>query len=158
MHPTSPLLESKSTTRFIPDTAAALPAVPTARTRAQIDAWAKRAAAANGFGDAGEVAPVSLSAPAPAPSPKSVWQNVRHLVVGLLGRWLEYRRRRAEHEALARLDAMTLRDLGITRSEIGSFVAERNGSSAITRLRVIPRNHEVFETSRLRIKRVDPFL
>src|SRR5215510_2278577 len=110
MHPTSQLLEPKGTARFIPDTAASMPAAPTARTRAQIEAWAKQAAAANGFGDAGEVATSTLPAPEPARPHGSAWQNALWAVTELFGRWMAYRQRRAEHEALARLDAATLRD------------------------------------------------
>ena len=49
-------------------------------------------------------------------------------------------------------------DLGIDRCEIGSFVAESDGSSSLTRRRVVPGNLQVFETSRLRIKSIDRFL
>jgi uncharacterized protein YjiS (DUF1127 family) len=158
MHPTAKLLDPKSTPHFIPEGAAPAPVVPTARTRAQIDAWAKQADASNGFGDAGVVVTPTVSEPAPTPPQRGAWQRVRGAVAEFIERWIAYRRMRAEHAALARLDAATLRDLGIGHSEIGSCVAEFNGSSQVTRRRIFPRNREIFESSRLRIKNVDPFL
>ncbi|HUL64865.1 MAG TPA: DUF1127 domain-containing protein [Burkholderiaceae bacterium] len=158
MHPTSKLLDPKSTPHFIPEGTARTPAVPTARTRAQIDAWAKHADASNGFGDSGVVVTPTVFEPVAAPAQQSTWQSVRRSVAGFIERWIAYRRMRAQHAALARLDAATLRDLGISHSEIGSCVAEFNGSSQVTRRRIFPRNREIFESSRLRIKNVDPFL
>jgi uncharacterized protein YjiS (DUF1127 family) len=158
MHRTTQLFELKSTSRFIPDAAARTPAVPTARTRAQIEAWAKNAAASNGFGDAGEVLLPAEQAPATIPARATIWQRVLGFCARFIAAWVDYRRRRAEHDLLARLDEATLRDLGIDRCEIGSFVAESDGSSSLTRRRVVPGNLQVFETSRLRIKSIDRFL
>jgi uncharacterized protein YjiS (DUF1127 family) len=157
MHPTAKLLDPKSATHFIPEGAAPTPAVPTARTRAQIDAWAKHADASNGFGDAAVVVIPTVIEPTPTPR-LSVWQSVRRSVAAFIERWIAYRRMRAEHAALARLDAATLRDLGISHSEIGSCIAEFNGSSQVTRRRIFPRNREIFEGSRLRIRNIDPYL
>jgi uncharacterized protein YjiS (DUF1127 family) len=158
MNPTASLLEPKSTPHFIPEGAASTKAVPTARTRAQIDAWAKHAEASNGFGDAGVVAAEATSESTPPAAQSGARQRLRRSVVGFIERWVEYRRMRAENAALAHLDAATLRDLGIDRCEIGSCVAEFNGSSQVTRRRIFPRNREIFEGSRLRIKNIDPFL
>jgi uncharacterized protein YjiS (DUF1127 family) len=158
MHPTTELFEPKGATRFMPDATANGPSTPTARTRAQIEAWAKHAAAANGFGDAGNVVPTTESVPAPVPAFESAWQRLRSFAVRFFAVWADYRRRRAEHEILARLDASMLRDLGIDRCEIGSILAESNGSSPPTRRRVVPSHREVFESSRLRIKNIDRFL
>ena len=158
MNPTASLLDPKSTPHFIPEGTASTHAVPTARTRAQIDAWAKHAEASNGFGDAGVVAAESTFEPTPTAPQPGAWRRFRRSVAEFIGRWVEYRRMRAEHAALARLDAATLRDLGIGRSEIGSYVAEFNGSSQVTRRRILPRNREIFEGSRLRIRNIDPFL
>lgn len=158
MHPTTELLEPKGTSRFIPDATAHVPSTPTARTRAQIEAWAKHAAAANGFGDAGEIVVATAPVSAPVPPRKSAWQRLGDFAAAFFRSWLEYRLRRAEQEVLARLDPATLRDLGIDRSEIGSISAESNGTSSPSRRRVAPSNREVFETSRLRIKSIDRFL
>jgi uncharacterized protein YjiS (DUF1127 family) len=58
--------------------------------------------------------------------------------------WAEARRERALRAALAKLDGITLRDLGITRSEIGSVAAEWAGRVEPTRRLSAPRNVEVF--------------
>ena len=158
MHPTTELFEPKGTTRFIPDATARTPTTPTARTRAQIEAWAKQAAAANGFGDGGHVVGMSESVPATVPARESTLKRLWKVAARFIAAWENQRRRRAEHEMLARLDAATLRDLGIDRCEIESFIAESNGSSFLTRRRVVPSRGEVFESSRLRIKSVDRFL
>jgi len=63
----------------------------------------------------------------------------RRIGVGLvrLVRHIEQSRRaRANYEVLSRLDAETLRDLGLTRSEIGSAAAELGGRAAVTRRRI----------------------
>jgi len=158
MSTSNQLLDPRSTAQFIPETSAAMPAIPTARTRAEITSWARHAAAANGFGDAGAVGAEFSPTPvaAPVPTRESVWSRLRRFGAGLLRGWLAYGRRRAEYAALARLDAATLRDLGIDRSEIGSLTAESRGASQVTRRRIV--NHEVLDTRRLRINRVDTFL
>jgi uncharacterized protein YjiS (DUF1127 family) len=158
MHPTTELFEPKGATRFMPDATANARSTPTARTRAQIEAWAKHAAAANGFGDAGNVMPTTESVPAAVPARESTLQRLWNLATRFFAAWADYRRRRAEHEILARLDATMLRDLGIDRSEIGSVLTESNGSSPPTRRRVVASHREVFESPRLRIKNIDRFL
>jgi uncharacterized protein YjiS (DUF1127 family) len=63
----------------------------------------------------------------------------RRFGVGLmrLARRVEQSRRaRATYELLRRLDAETLRDLGLTHSEIGSVAAELGGRAAATRRRI----------------------
>ncbi|HTT09637.1 MAG TPA: DUF1127 domain-containing protein [Burkholderiaceae bacterium] len=157
-HDTTQLFEPKGTTRFIPDASASAPPAPTARTRAQIEAWAKRATAANGFGEAGKVVLPADPGPVRIPARESTWQRFGRVVARFITAWVDYRRRRAEQDLLARLDAATLRDLGIDRCEIGSYVAESDGSSSITRRRVAPSNLQVFETSRPRIKSIDRLL
>jgi uncharacterized protein YjiS (DUF1127 family) len=158
MSTSNQLLDPHSTAQFVPEASACMPAIPTPRTCAEIASWARHAAAANGFGDAGAVSADFSQTPvaAPAPERENVWSRLRRFGAELLRGWLADGRRRAGSAALARLDAATLRDLGIDRSEIGSVTAESRGSSQVTRRRIV--NHEVLDTRRLRINRVDTFL
>lgn len=57
----------------------------------------------------------------------------------LAARFNEARRRRAALRELAGLDDRTLRDMGLTRSELDSAVAESMGKAPRTRLCVPPR-------------------
>lgn len=101
-----------------------------------LDAWAMRAANASGFG--GNAMPTvsprmlpAVAAPvtAPAERPSRPLRRVRAL--------LRLLRRRARHRAelreLESLDAATLRDLGLHRSEIGSIWSERVGLAMASR-------------------------
>lgn len=67
------------------------------------------------------------------------------------------RRARRRFDDLGHLDERTLRDLGISRSELASVVSELGGRAAATRRRV---DSEVWQSasSRLRIRVVDSFL
>lgn len=49
---------------------------------------------------------------------------------------IDYRRQRRDDAQLQRIDASTLRDLAIDRSELASFLAEARGEAQATRLRV----------------------
>jgi uncharacterized protein YjiS (DUF1127 family) len=53
--------------------------------------------------------------------------------------WCHWRQIRATRLALANLDAATLRDIGIARSEIHSLAAEVHGGVEATRSRLLPR-------------------
>jgi uncharacterized protein YjiS (DUF1127 family) len=67
------------------------------------------------------------------------------------------RRARRRFDDLGHLDERTLRDLGITRSELASVVSELGGRAAATRRRV---DREIWQSasSRLRIRAVDSSL
>jgi len=67
------------------------------------------------------------------------------------------RRARRRFEDLSHLDERTLRDLGITRSELASVVSELGGRAAATRRRT---DLEVRQSasSRFRIRAIDSFL
>ena len=72
---------------------------------------------------------------------------------------LVVRRRRARQrfEDLRHLDERTLRDLGVTRSELASVVSELGGSAAATRRRT---ELEVWQSasSRFRVRAIDSSL
>ena len=54
-----------------------------------------------------------------------------------LQRWLSQARQRArDREALAQLDDFALRDLGLTRGELGSVCAEAEGQAMRSRRRI----------------------
>src|SRR5215471_17496803 len=120
-----------------------------------IDAWARHAAAANGFGDL--PAPSARAANA-APrdgrwSGYDWYRSARAarshalgealervafvcaaLVRRLYGRYRRNRQRAAQERTLAGLDDRTLRDMGFHRSEIGSVAAEMVGDAERTRV------------------------
>lgn len=75
---------------------------------------------------------------APAPAPARCDGIFARIAGALRAAFAEARRRRAmrrQVRILARLDAGTLRDIGLTRQEIGSVAAELHGVSAPTRRR-----------------------
>ena len=65
---------------------------------------------------------------------RSEWRTV---LQGIAGAW----RRDAAWREFSRLDANTLRDLGISHSEFDSYWAETHGLAEPTRLRVTRHNH-----------------
>ena len=69
-------------------------------------------------------------------------------ILQALRAWAQARRERAIRQALAHLDAATLRDLGVHRSEGGSIAAEWVGRVELTRRRLAPRNVEVLARMR----------
>jgi hypothetical protein len=149
MRTTNQLIETQLTTRFVPGTSGMAN-----RERSEMDASAMRAAAANGFGDAGVTEPVPASKPAPAPT--SVWSRLRQSGAALVQKWLADLHSRAAMSALERLDAATLRDLGMHRSEFGSYAVESRGVVPVTRRRVV--NRDFPDRPLPYIKRVDEFL
>jgi len=71
------------------------------------------------------------------------WPHLRvmalHPALVLMRCIREARRRARENRELRALDASTLRDLGVDRSELPSYRVESDGRAAHTRLRVAPR-------------------
>lgn len=117
------------------------------RLHAEVDAWAIRATASNGFGgepvpqfaaDQRQVAQPLASAPHAARTGlrmvlvASVRRAVRRMQA-LLRLMQRRRRHAAEIRQLGELDAATLRDLGLHRSELGSIYAEAIGTASPTR-------------------------
>lgn len=124
------------------------------RVHPELEAWAIRAARANGFG--GELAAPGQragSALAPVHADRVPFADPMDLTVVRARRYARramallrlYRRRMrqaGELRQLGSIDAATLRDLGLTRSEIGSIYAEAIGRAAPTRRAIV--EHEWF--------------
>jgi uncharacterized protein YjiS (DUF1127 family) len=125
--------------------AASTPAGSPPRVHPEVEAWAIRAATASGFG--GE-RPAGFGAAAPqGRAQASAFVDLSDPLASAVVRARRYARRaaallrlagrRARHRAelrqLQALDAAALRDLGLTRSEIGSVHAESSGRVAATR-------------------------
>jgi uncharacterized protein YjiS (DUF1127 family) len=121
---------------------------------AELDAWARHAAAAGGFGE-GDLTPVRVGSPvtvapsdsAPAGgrgSRASLWMIVRAIgtAIGdharaIALRWRAYREMRRTCLALGGLDERTLRDIGVSDGEIGSIAAELAGRAERTRIQAL---------------------
>lgn len=127
------------------------------RVHSEVEAWAIRAAASNGFGGdlmsaparavqkdaARPVAFIDLSDPLASAVVRARRYGRRAVALyRLLGRRA---RHRSELRQLQELDAATLRDLGLTRSEVGSVHAESTGRVAVTRRAMV--EHEWFRLS-----------
>lgn len=127
------------------------------RVHAEIEAWAIRAAASSGFGgdlpatrnDAGRkyAAPHAASVDLSDPLASAVVRARRYArrAVALYRLLARRARHRSELRQLQALDAATLRDLGLTRSELGSVHAELTGRAAATRRAFV--EHEWFRLS-----------
>lgn len=114
------------------------------RLHSEVDAWAMRAAASNGFG--GEPLPASVRPPFAAVQPAAFIDLSDPLASAVVRarRWARraaavlrlLRRRARSRESLGQLqslDEATLRDLGLARSELSSLIAESSGRAAATR-------------------------
>ena len=93
----------------------------------------------------------------PRPRPDGPWSRLSRRLRAI--RRLMARRRRAwrRYQDLQHLDERTLRDLGVTRSEIASVVSELGGRAALTRRRA---DLEAWQSasSRFRIRALDSSL
>jgi uncharacterized protein YjiS (DUF1127 family) len=119
------------------------------RVHPEIEAWAIRAAASNGFG--GDLRPAPHGRASPSAPQRAGFVDLSDPMASAVVRARRYvrravalfrlLRRRARHAAelrqLQSLDNDTLRDLGLTRSEIGSVYAESVGDVAATRRPIV---------------------
>ncbi len=112
------------------------------RVHAELEDWAMRAAARNGFGDAWVARADSVQLRQAAR--RSAQAGFSALLARVIRRSraamrLARRslRRAAQMRQLQSLDASALRDLGLDRSEIGSVHAELHGRAALTRRIVV---------------------
>lgn len=79
----------------------------------------------------------TLSLPTVLPTARSRGAAFLDAARGLWSHWQRARQLAADERSLAHLDAATLRDLGMSRSEFGSYQAERERLVEATRLRVL---------------------
>lgn len=119
---------------------------------AELDAWARHAFGASGFGDA-EVVPAAAGAAADGDGNDAAARQHRSAslvaIVATLGsavgealrnavqRWQQQRRLRRTYLALAGLDERTLKDIGIGSHEAGSVAAELVGRAERTRIQAL---------------------
>jgi uncharacterized protein YjiS (DUF1127 family) len=116
----------------------------------ELEAWVRRAAVASGFGDdaagtaTGSADAFSLARQARAGRHAGLSAVLAALFRSLaasgrraIASWRRARETRATYHELSRLDARTLRDLGIERSGMGSVAAEIAGESDRTRIQAL---------------------
>lgn len=122
---------------------------------AELDLWARRTMAANGFGDASVAPstapvhdPIDVEATAPQRGGASLWQicvaigeAIGAAIDRQATRWREYRALRRTYNALASLDERTLKDIGFGAHEAGSIAAELAGRAERTRLQALRTLH-----------------
>jgi uncharacterized protein YjiS (DUF1127 family) len=119
---------------------------------AELDVWARHAFAANGFGDAAVGVPavgsarsaIELRTAAQLQRSATFWAicvaiggAIGAALRGLARRWRQWRELRRTYEALAELDARTLKDLGFGDHEAGSIAAELAGRAERTRIQAL---------------------
>lgn len=123
-------------------------------TNDELTAWARRAAASSGFGDAVTGSPRVAPAPDALHLARAV-RAERHAALaeiiaalmtamndairGVIARWKRIRSERETFRALHALDARTLRDLGIDASELRSVAMEVSGATDPTRAHALMR-------------------
>jgi uncharacterized protein YjiS (DUF1127 family) len=126
-------------------------------TSAALDAWARRAAAANGFGDApaaGNAASrfssyeLALKAREAAHAGfgeilAAMAQSLVSQLRAAMESWKRARDTRTTQRALERLDTRTLRDIGFDVSEAPSVAAELAGGAPVTRVRTLMTLHRL---------------
>jgi uncharacterized protein YjiS (DUF1127 family) len=117
---------------------------------AELEAWARRATLANGFGDgtAGAARPsadgYTLAVQARADRHAGIAEIIAVVAEAVATRarrgiasWRRAREAHATYRALNGLDARTLRDIGIDRSEMSSVAGEIAGTADRTRVQAL---------------------
>ena len=121
--------------------------------RGELAAWAQRASMANGFGEiglCGEPFPSAVSRPHQQPARENWSASLREILAAMVDalrdqargwtvRWKQYQLQCATYRALRQLDARTLHDIGLTRSELRSVAVELTGESEPTRAHALVR-------------------
>lgn len=118
----------------------------------ELDAWARRVFASNGFGDA-DVAPsasnaastaIELHASATRHRSAAFWEicfaigaAIGSAIDTTVTRWREHRELRRTYQALSGLDERTLKDIGFGEHEAGSIAAELAGRAERTRVQAL---------------------
>ena len=120
-------------------------------TTSELAAWAQRASMASGFGEIGAsvgAAPFSISRPHQQPARSSrraslpeiltaMVDAVRDWTRGRIVQWKQNQLQYATYRALDQLDARTLHDIGLDRSELRSVAIELTGASERTRAHAV---------------------
>ena len=113
---------------------------------AELDAWARRVFAANGFGEAdvlpgeaaGDARPGAVFTDPPKATFPAICAAIGRAVADAFAsaatRWREYRELRRTYTALAELDERTLKDIGLGSHEAASIAAELAGRTGRTRI------------------------
>ena len=122
-------------------------------TTVELAAWAQRASMANGFGETGlcdATVPFAVSHVHSQPARASWSASLREILAAMINalwdnargwtaQWKQYQLQRATYDALGELDARTLHDIGLTRSELRSVAVELTGEAEPTRAHVLMR-------------------
>jgi len=122
-------------------------------TTGELAAWAQRASMANGFAETGlcdAPVPFAVSHVHHQPARGNWSASLREILAamidalwdkarGWIAQWKQYQLQRATYDALGELDARTLHDIGLTRSELRSVAVELTGEAEPTRTRVLVR-------------------
>ena len=109
---------------------------------AELDAWARRVFAANGFGEAdvlpGDARPGAVFTDPPRATFPAICAAIGRAIADAFARaatrWHEYRELRRTYNALAELDERTLKDIGLGSHEAASIAAELAGRTGRTRI------------------------
>ena len=119
----------------------------------ELAAWAQRALMANGFGGiglGGALSPSAASLADQQPARASRSASLREILAAMVDalrdqargwtvQWKQYQLQCATYRALGQLDARTLHDIGLTRSELRSVAVELTGKSEPTRAHALVR-------------------
>lgn len=113
---------------------------------AELDAWARRVFAANGFGEADvlpddaarDARPGAVVTDPPRATFPAICAAVGRAIADAFARaatgWHQYRELRLTYDALAGLDERTLKDIGLGSHEAASIAAELAGRTERTRV------------------------
>ena len=118
---------------------------------AELAAWAQRASMANGFAETGlcdAPVPFAVSHVHNQPARASWSASLREILAAMIDalrdqargwamQWKHYQLQRATYRALDELDARTLHDIGLERSELRSVAVELTGAAELTRMHVL---------------------
>ncbi|HQR20933.1 MAG TPA: DUF1127 domain-containing protein [Burkholderiaceae bacterium] len=123
---------------------------PATGDAAELEAWSRRAAAASGFGDAADAtggdSAGSYQHQLQARAARHAGLSAAFAVMTgtvidaahrALASWRRARDAHATYRALSRLDARTLRDVGLDRSELRSVAAELAGEADRSRIQAL---------------------
>ncbi len=123
------------------------------QTARHLAAWAQRASGANGFGEIGLCTgpfPFADQRTHQQPAPRNGSASLREILSAMVDavrdwtrrcsvQWKRYQLQSATYRALGALDARTLHDIGLDRSELRSIAVELSGHRHPTRAHALVR-------------------